>query len=181
MATPTATAAIPVRHFNLGAPTYANSPWLASDLAEKAAREYGLAHGYKGAQGGWIWRVDASGLAQGKHPVCQGWFNFWTIFRREIENHFTQKLTAFPTFDAMVNPESKTYRPTILVRDTPRDWRQAFLASAYDVYQGAAFRRDPRRAYTGYPVDAPAPARLSVHPGPGSPWLSFVVQGAVRG
>lgn len=159
-----------VRHFNLGASTYAASPWLASDLAEKAAREYGLTHGYKGAQGGWIWRVDANGLAQGKHPVCQGWFNFWTILRREIENHFTQKLTAFPTFDALVNAPG--YRPTILVRDTPRDWRQAFLASAYDAYQGAAFRRDPRRAYTGYPVDVPADA-----PRPVSLWLSRVVAG----
>jgi hypothetical protein len=167
----------PARHFNLGSPLYAAKPWIDSDLTVKAAREYAKAHGYKGAQGGWIWRVDANGLAQGKHPVCQGWFNFWSIKRQEIQDHFTAALTAFPTFDALVNPESKTYRPTILVRDTARDWRWAFLASAYDAHQSAPFRRDPRRAHTGYPVDAPVDA-----PRPVSLWLSRVVAGVnVRG
>jgi len=175
-------------HWSLGAADYAAKPWIDTDLAEKAAKEYAQENGYFGAVGGWIYKEsDWSKARRAENPealrrgsaVTQGWFNFWCSYRRAIEDHFTAKLTAFPTFDAMVHPASPTYRPTILVRDNPRDWRWAFLANAYDVAQKN--RGDRRRAHTGYPVVAPvAPAAPAVRPV--SLWLSRVVAGAsVRG
>lgn len=148
---------------------YVKSPWIQTELVEKAAKEYALAHRYEGAVGGWIYRLDSEGVAT--HAVCQGWFNFWTMFRRQIEDWYTLRLTASSSFDAFVHPESKTYRPTLLVRG-PRDWRYAFLANAYDV--AMKNQGDARRAYVGSsPAPAPAPKPVSV-------WLSRVVAGASR-
>ena len=140
---------------------YAAKPWLDTELAEKAAKEWAQAHGFFGAVGGWIYRESnwskarraeqPEALRRG-HAVTQGWFNFYTYFRSEIRGWYATKLTAFPSFDALVN--APNYRPTILVKDSPRDWRWAYLAEVYDVFQ--AGRGDPRRAHTGYAVK-PAP------------------------
>lgn len=123
------------------------------ELAERAAKEWGNAHGYYGAAGGWISpgaSQEAVTAGQGGRAVVQGWFNFWTEHKRAILDHYAAQLTAHPTFEAFVGGPSRTYRPTLRCRG-PRDWRYAFLADAFD--EVMASRRDPRRAYRG--VDAP--------------------------
>lgn len=127
---------------------YVRSPWIDRALAERAAKEWANAHGYFGATGGWISKGEsqAAVTAGGGRSVTQGWFNLWTLKRRQIEDYYTSLHTAFGTFDAMVHPESPTYRPTLLVLG-PKDWRIAFLANAYDVAMGK--QGDRRRAFTG--------------------------------
>lgn len=56
-------------------------------------------------------------------------------------NDVTNHLTAFTTFDALLN--AINYRPTML----QQDGLTAILANTYDAYQ--AERGDPRRAFRG--------------------------------
>jgi hypothetical protein len=45
---------------------------------EAAAKRWGKTHGYKGAQGGWVYRTDTW------QPVCQGWRTFYDKYREAI-------------------------------------------------------------------------------------------------
>lgn len=110
------------------------------DLQERAAKEWAAEEkGWHGRQGGWIY------TASGATPITQGWWNVWSMFRLPIRDYYTQKLTAFRTFRALIQAEGG-YRPTLLARG-PRDWRYRFLADEYDAWQEK--RGDPRRAYRG--------------------------------
>jgi hypothetical protein len=92
-------------------------------------------HGWHGATGGWVY--DSRGRA-----VRQGWGSILYSYRREIRDWLTVRLTAFESFDAMLNT-SPTYRPTIFERNA----QYRFLADEYDLAQ--AIRHDPRRAFRG--------------------------------
>lgn len=104
---------------------------------EKAAvRAWGAEHGLRGRSGGWIYN-DAG------YAVTQGWGSVFYTHRRRILDWLTVKLTAFDTFEQMVERTGPTYRPTIL----PTNALYRFLADQYDLAQRG--RGDPRRAYRG--------------------------------
>lgn len=93
-----------------------------------------------GGSGGWVYTNQGEG-----RPVCQGWSSIWYWHRREICSWLTRSLTAFDSFEGMVQAAGG-FRPTLLIL-RPSDWRAAFLADEYDREQ--AQRNDPRRAYRG--------------------------------
>lgn len=97
-------------------------------------RQWAHAHGYYGAQGGWIYRVNGP-------AVCQGWASFYHRHKREILNWLCQTETAFPDWDYLVNKTASTYRPTIFRKNARCRW----LADSYD--QTMRARGDARRAY----------------------------------
>lgn len=109
-----------------------------TDWETGIAKAWAEEHGFAGLQGGWIYTL------QGR-PYVQGWFAFWQIKRVQILNWLTAELTAFKTFDALINAEGG-YRPTILVRGRGA-WKFEALAEAYD--QAQRGRGDARRAHRG--------------------------------
>jgi hypothetical protein len=153
---------------------YQRKPWVDGDLWERAAREYANAHGHFGTTGGWIVRAESQADATAgrcSRGFTQGWDNYRRLFRTEILDWFTQQLTANPSFRALTSPAAgSTYRPTILVLK-PADWRQAFLASAYDVEM--ARKQDARRAYTGHTVEVDPKVRARE-------WHEAYLRGALR-
>lgn len=114
--------------------------YVRSEDAEKAARAWAATKGWKGARGGWIYSPTSA--TSPARAIVQGWFNLYSTYRADILNYMTRRLTAFDSWDALVNTPAM-YRPTI----RPRSWRERFLADAYDVHQER--RGDPRRAYRG--------------------------------
>jgi hypothetical protein len=108
------------------------------EIEVKAAREYASHNEYKGDPGGWIRRTASDRV------ITQGWRNFFLARTRMILDWYTQRLTAFPSFAAMIDAPS-TYRPTLM--QTSTDWRCWLLAFHYD--QTMAYRGDPRRVYRG--------------------------------
>lgn len=155
---------------------YVADPWIDGDLWERAAKEYANAHGYFGTVGGWIVKAESQAAATAGHcskGITQGWDNFRALKRTQILDYYTSLLTASGTFEALVTPESPTYRPTLLVLG-PKDWRYAFLASAYDVRM--AQRGDRRRAYTGHSEPTEAEVRAA-KARTANPWLGFVAGG----
>ena len=116
-------------------------PYVDGDDRRLATKWFAKEHGHFGKPGGWIYRT----LSNGKIvTVCQGWDNYFWMYRREIGDALTVKLTAFSSLDDMVRNTAKTYRPTIY----PYTWRERLLADLYDTAQ--EHRDDPRRAYVGW-------------------------------
>lgn len=93
-----------------------------------------------GGSGGWIYTDNGNG-----RTVCQGWSSIWYWHRREILARLTRELTAFDSFEDMLNADGG-FRPTLLIL-RPQDWRYEILADEYDAEQTR--RHDPRRAYRG--------------------------------
>jgi hypothetical protein len=111
---------------------------MATDAQAKAAKEYAKrVGGYHGRQGGWIY----SNLGT---PLFQGWSRVYSRHAREINDTLAKTLTAFGSFDALVN--APNYRPT-LIKGGRGGWRYEALADAYDQTQRS--RGDSRRAYRG--------------------------------
>jgi hypothetical protein len=111
--------------------------FIDADDRRLAVKAFAKEHGFKGAQGGWIYNANG-------RPVCQGWDNFFWMRQRDIADELTVKLTAFSSFRDMVERTAPTYRPTI----RPYTWRERLLADLYD--QAQERRNDPRRAYVGW-------------------------------
>lgn len=135
--------------------------YVPEEYETKLSKAYARKHGYAGAQGGWIWRLNADGVATGRHPVCQGWRSFWSVFKYQILDELAAELTAWRSFAEFTHPTAHgaTYRPTLLVHGA-KDWRYDALACAYD--HQMKLQHDPRRAYRGARdgMDAAGKARL---------------------
>ncbi len=111
---------------------------MASVAQQKAAKEYAKrVGGYYGRPSGWIY--NNLGV-----PLFQGWGKVYVREARAINDALTAKLTAFSSFDALVN--APDYRPT-LIRGGRGGWRYEALADAYD--QAKRSRGESRRAYRG--------------------------------
>ena len=115
--------------------------FVDSDDRRVAAKAFAKAHGHYGRTGGWIYRTGSSGKV---FTVCQGWDNYFWLYRRDIADELTRTLTAFESFSAMVEKTAPSYRPSIY----PLTWRERLLADLYD--QAQEKRDDPRRAYVGW-------------------------------
>ena len=109
-------------------------PTLGIGMLERAAREYGKLHGFKGNHGGWI--------SDGTQSITQGWFSFGTMRFGRIADYYTARLTAFNSFADLLNTH-ESYCPTI----PPTTWREVFLANAFD--RAMYDRKSPRRAWRG--------------------------------
>ena len=107
-----------------------------SEAAVKAVKKYAKAHGFAGAQGGWIYNVSG-------RPIVQGWWAFFGFAKRDLLDWATRELTAFDSFRDLTDRTYSTYRPTI--RNTQKDVVAFILAQEYDAEM--AFRGDARRAY----------------------------------
>ena len=113
-------------------------------LNERVAKEWAGDNGFKGEVGGWVYNT-VTGEA-----VCQGWSAFWTKHRTDILNSLTFGLSAFKTFQDLLDAAGD-YRPTMRV---DCHWQLLVLATEYNREQKR--RGDDRRAYTpvfpkGYP------------------------------
>jgi hypothetical protein len=102
------------------------------------AKYWGEAHGYVGAQGGWVY------TSTGK-PVIQGWYGFFQMRKGAMLDWLTEKLTGFKTFRAMLDAEG-VYRPT-LHTGGKGGWEYEVLSEAYDDAQRA--RGNSKRAHRG--------------------------------
>ena len=129
--------------------------FMPTEYAEALAKRWAKANDFGGARGGWIWKLAPSDrepgrmVAVGRSPVCQGWWQFWSLKRSTILNALTREVTGLTgpdAFQQLTHPKSTTYRPTLLVRGA-KDWRVDALACAYDEAMKA--QGDPRRAYRG--------------------------------
>lgn len=111
-----------------------------------AAKWYAEHHNMAGGKGGWIYRTKDGHTST---PVVQGWHSFYEIFRRQIRDALTSAITAFDTFDQLVNAPPG-YLPTLMFSQARGDYMYRVLASEYNKWQ--AWRNDPRRALTPEPT-----------------------------
>ena len=116
-------------------------PYIGHGLLERAAKEYGKTRGWAGNHGGWIYKNDYD------RPIAQGWHAVGSIRFREIADYYTARLTAFDSFQALLDTH-ESYCPTI----RPTTWREVFLADAFD--RAMYDRKSPRRAWRGSGVTA---------------------------
>lgn len=117
---------------------------------ERAAKEWAAREGQNGSRwvgspGGYV-RYQTDDGSRG--PVyVHGWWSFARLHDAAILDWLTRRLTAFASFDEMLEAPGG-YRPTMIIqRGNARDWRWQLLADAYDL--GQIKRGDPRRVYRG--------------------------------
>lgn len=110
------------------------------DWRTGAAKAWGMENGFYGAEGGWVY------TSQTHRPYIQGWMNFYNRKQEKILDWLTAQITAFRTFDALINAEGG-YRPTLMARHRRNGWLYEALAEAYDEAQKK--RGDVRRAHRG--------------------------------
>lgn len=111
------------------------TPYIDSDVARAAAKAFAATRGDHGGRGGWIYDIHGRALTQ-------GWFSYERAYYREIRDWVTRQVTAFDSFQALVDTDPR-YRPTLI----PRSWRERYVADHFDL---RAYQLDqPRRAWRG--------------------------------